>query len=226
MLKTIDAIIFDMDGVLVDSEPVHIETEKITCRAYGIKVPESAWEGFKGTTDQDMFDYIVKNFTDGKVSIDELVAHRAKTYLRVTPEKIQTMIPGALEFLKQVKEQRLKIALTTSSINEVQESIFDKFNLHAYFNVIVTADEIIKGKPDPEPYLKTVQKLQLPAGHCLVIEDSTNGILSAKAAGCIAAGITNSFSKERLCEAGADYVVNTFKELSHLLFPTIVKKRR
>jgi len=212
-MNNIKAIIFDMDGVLVDSEPVHIETEKMTLREYGINVPESEWKGFTGTTDHDMFAYIVKNFTKGNIGVDELVTHRAKTYLKMAPTKIQ-MIPGALEFLKQVKKSGFKIALTTSSTKEIQRPIFAKFNLHPYFDVIVTGDEITNGKPDPEAYLKTVEKLGIPATNCLVIEDSTNGIRSAKAAGCIAVGITTSFPKEKLQDAGADFVVDSFSELA------------
>lgn len=214
-LKNIKAIIFDMDGVIVDSEPLHMESEKITLSDFQIEAPHSEWDHFKGKTDRDMFGYIVNNFTDGTVSVTELMAHRVKIYLQIAPKRLR-MIPGALSFVKKIKQSDKKLALTTSSLKEPQGMAFDKFRLYPYFDIIVTGDEITKGKPDPEPYLKTVKKLGVPAKHCLVIEDSTNGIISAKAAGCIAVGITTSFPKERLQQAGADYVVDSFKELSYL----------
>jgi len=215
MLKNIEAIIFDMDGVLVDSEPLHEKTAKMTLREYNIEIPASEWEHFSGTTDWDMFTYIVKNFTDGNVSVEELVAHRNKTYLEVAPKKIE-MVKGAYDFIRQIRQKGLKIALTTSSTKDIQQMVFNKFHLHRYFDAIITGDEIKHGKPHPEPYQKTVKKLGIAPKNCLVIEDSTNGIKSAKAAGSIAVGITTSFPKKTLQNAGADYVVDTFQELSDI----------
>lgn len=214
--KQIKAIIFDMDGVIVDSEPLHVESEKITLSDFQIEAPHSEWEHFKGKTDKDMFEYIVNNFTDGNVSVTELMAYRVKIYLQIAPKRLR-MIPGALSFVKKVKQSDKKLALTTSSLKGLQQLVFEKFNLYYYFDVVITGDEIIKGKPDPEPYLKTVQKLQIPAKYCVVIEDSVNGIISAKASSCIAVGITTSFPREKLVEAGADYVVSSFSELSNYL---------
>lgn len=216
MLKNIDAIIFDMDGVIVDSEPLHFELEQAACRDHGIQVPLSEWDGrWHGTKVSYFFKYIINTYGNGVFSVSDLLVYKNKMYLEIAPKKLKP-IPGALEYIKKVKEREKKLALTTSSEKELQEMVFGKFNLHPYFNVIVTGDEIEKGKPDPEPYLKTVEKLGIPASQCLVIEDAVNGILSAKAAGCVTVGITTSFPAKSLHEAGADYVINTFYELSDI----------
>jgi beta-phosphoglucomutase-like phosphatase (HAD superfamily) len=83
--------------------------------------------------------------------------------------------------------------------------------------VLITGKDVVNGKPHPEPYLKAAERLGLLPQVCMVIEDSDNGIKSAKAAGCLAVGITTSFAKERLMQAGADYVVDSFSELASLL---------
>jgi beta-phosphoglucomutase-like phosphatase (HAD superfamily) len=78
---------------------------------------------------------------------------------------------------------------------------------------VITGDDIQHGKPHPEPYIKTIRALQLPAERCVVIEDSVYGIIAAKEAGCRVVGITTSFSEEKLLNAGADMVVNSFSSL-------------
>lgn len=222
--KQIKAIIFDMDGVIVDSEPLQLEIERKVCNDFNIHLPLSEWDHFKGIREKDMWEYIVNNFTDGSISASTLMEHKINSYLKIASQKVQ-LIPGAREFIKKAKKRIGKLALTTSQVQRVQQFFFNKFNLNPYFDVVTTAEGIQHGKPNPEPYLKTVEKLKIPAKNSLIIEDSDNGIISAKTAGCIAVGITTSFPKERLQQAGADYIVDTFKELSHLLFSTAVKKR-
>ena len=92
----------------------------------------------------------------------------------------------------------------------VQETVFRILDLQSYFDVVITGDHIQHSKPHPEPYLKTVEALEVPAQACMVLEDSLNGIKSAKEAGCNVTGITTSFCEAELLEAGADHVIETF----------------
>ena len=103
----------------------------------------------------------------------------------------------------------------------MQELAFSQFGLSNYFDVVVTGNDITHGKPHPEPYLKTAEKIGYSPLQCLVIEDSTNGIRSAKAAGCRAVGIATSFSSDTLLAAGADVVVQSFAELGKILFDPV-----
>jgi beta-phosphoglucomutase-like phosphatase (HAD superfamily) len=91
------------------------------------------------------------------------------------------------------------------------------FGLWPFFSAIVTSHDIVHGKPHPEPYLKTAEKLGVAPANALVIEDSVQGVRSGKAAGCRVAAITTSFPRERLLEVEADYVVDSYAELSELL---------
>lgn len=219
--NNIQAIIFDMDGVIIDSEALHIEAEKQTLKDHSIIIPDSEWQRFKGTTYEWMYQYIIDHFTDGSITAEKLVKHTEYIYLKTAAKKLK-LIPGAKEYLKIIKKTDKKVALTTSSKKRLQTLAFDKFHLHPYFDVVVTGDNIKNGKPHPEPYLKTIEKLGIPGSHCVVIEDSKNGIISAKTAGCIVVGITTSFPKNDLLKAGADYTINTFAELYDILTSSLL----
>lgn len=218
-MENIKAIIFDMDGVLVDSEPIHEKVEIQTCREFGIDLPEKKWDNFRGKKLAEIFSYLSKKYGKGDEPIDEMIERKVELYLERALKDME-MISGAGEFLEKVKEDdNFSYMLTTSGTGEQQEKILEKFGLTESFPERITAEDVVKGKPDPEPYLKSVERLSLPAENCLVIEDSYNGILSAKAAGCQACGLSSSyFSKKQLEEAGADLVISEFKELEEKLF--------
>ncbi|MBD3307579.1 HAD-IA family hydrolase [candidate division KSB3 bacterium] len=213
-MDKIDAVIFDMDGVIVDSEPLHCQAEQTIFRQYGVEAPWSEWDSFTGLTDRVIFTYIVENFTDGRYSVDELLQAKYKIFLALLADQVQP-IPGAIDFIRWTRDRYAKLALTTSSTREVQQIIFERFGLQAYFDVIITEERIQHSKPHPEPYLKTLDALQLPADTCLVIEDSLNGIRSAKEAGCRVIGLATSFPEEDLLKAGAENAVATFAALYH-----------
>jgi beta-phosphoglucomutase len=211
-----NTIIFDMDGVVVDTEHLHAEAEKWVCDKYGILVPKKEGGTFKGKTSLDIFSYIVKNFSqDNSVSAEEMIREKKKRYLEIAPERMLP-IPGAMEFLYFAKRHLEKIALVTSSSREISDMVFRKYKLGSFFDVVITGDDIQNGKPNPEPYLTAIKKLQEKASDVVVVEDSLNGILSAKNAGCNVIGITTSFSQETLIDCGADLIIHSFDELYEL----------
>lgn len=215
-MKNFKAIIFDMDGVLVDSEPLQVESERFVCKENNINIPLSEWDNFKGKTNQTIFQYIINNFTDGSLNAEELSEQKRSTYLELANSRL-SLIPGVVEFLEKVRSRFDKIGLATSSSQRVQEAVFHQFDLHKHFDALITGDMVSIGKPHPEPYQKAAERLGLDPAICIVIEDSDNGIISAKGAGCLPIGITTSFSKERLKQAGAEHVVDSFEELTQLL---------
>ncbi len=211
------AVIFDMDGVIIDSEPLHIQVEQETCQHFHLAAPESLWDGrFQGRTDLVLFEYIVANFGDGSITTEQLLAYKRDAYIQTALQQVQ-LFSGLLPFLITARSKFSKVALTTSTVAALQQKIFEKFDLGKFFDVIVTGDQITYGKPDPEPYLLTVQKLQVPAAQCIVLEDALNGIISAKKAGCATVGITNSFSWKKLQEAGADFVVENYEQILEII---------
>lgn len=217
-INEIKAIIFDMDGVIVNSEPIHEKAEMEVCCEFGMEVSKKDWDGFRGKKLEDIFSYASKKYGTGKEPIEKMIERKIELYLFYALQEVE-LVPGALEFLEEMKKnQKYSYALTTSGRKIQQDKILEKFNLNNFFEIIVTAEDVKNGKPHPEPYSITVQKLSENPNSCLVIEDSDNGILSAKSAGCQVCGITTTFSKDRLSSVGADMVVSDFFELAKILF--------
>ncbi len=215
-LQSIQTIIFDMDGVIIDSEPLHSKAGKRALDHSGIHLNlEPIQEIFKGRTDYDIFSYIVANYAPEDPNPEEQVAQlieaKAKAFYDLLDQV--PLVPDVLSFVESAKQHYGKLGLATSANRLDQQRVFDRFNLHNWFDVVIVAEDIIKAKPDPEPYQKAAQKLAISPQFCLVIEDSINGIRSAKGAGCQAIGITTSFPREELFAAGADDVIDRFDEL-------------
>lgn len=208
----ISAVIFDMDGVLTDTEELHGAVERETCAAFGIPAPPELWRGFKGLREKEIFTLLLEHAGRHDLSVDEMIREKVRRYLDAAARDAR-LVPGAAAFVRACHDHGHRIALTTSCLREVADLIIDTFSLTPYFSVITTGDEVSRGKPDPEPYALTVERLGLPPEHCAVIEDSDNGIRSARAAGCRVVGITTSFGPEVLRDAGAELVVGAFADL-------------
>ena len=215
-MAALETIVFDMDGVLIDSEPLHLEVEREVCLSFGIDVPLDEWEGFKGMAARDMYTSIIARFGDGSISAETLIESKDRLYRALFPTRVKP-VRKALEFLAWARQSFAHIGLTTSSSGKDQLMAFEQFGLHPYFDAVETGDVVEHAKPHPEPYLKTLRELGGPASTCLVIEDSRNGVRSAHAAGCRVAGFTSSFAAEVLEDAGADIVFDFFTELAEIL---------
>jgi beta-phosphoglucomutase-like phosphatase (HAD superfamily) len=210
--KTIKAVIFDMDGVLVDSESIHMESELFTCKHFGIETPLNEWENFKGKTGKETFSYLIKNYCRFALDLDEVLRFNTDKYLALSKTKLM-MFDGTLDLLKKSKRIFSKVAMATSGGPLSQAMVFDKFGFHRYFDIIITGKDIENGKPHPEPYLKAAELTGFEPEECIVVEDSVNGVLSGKAAGCKVVGITSSFPSHRLSEAGADHIFDNHQSI-------------
>jgi len=208
-----------MDGVITDTEPLHVEAELLTCRHYGFDAPRSEWVKFKGKKAEDIFAYLMATYGGGRlVPVAEIMAFKTRTYLDLAADRGIPAVPGVVDFIKRIRPVFGKLALATSSNAAIQRAIFDGLELWPFFDAVVTGDDLTRGKPDPEAYIKASAKIGLPPGDCLVIEDSDNGIRAAVSAGCGVVGITTSFPREFLLAAGADLVVDDYGELRRHLF--------
>jgi HAD superfamily hydrolase (TIGR01509 family) len=212
----IQAAIFDMDGVVIDSEPIHELSLVIASEQLGRRMSWPETKQFKGSTELDCARLLIKITGTTERDLQKIIRLRLEA-LRSHYNEVK-LVAGVLGFLEACKGAGWPIALTTSASREFQELAFEQFGLSDYFVVVVTGDDVNHGKPHPEPYLKTAEKLGRAPSCCLVVEDSTNGVRSGKAAGCPTIGIGTSFSAETLAEAGADLVVGTFPELRTALF--------
>jgi HAD superfamily hydrolase (TIGR01509 family) len=204
-------ILFDMDGVLIDSEPTHEKSIVALTAELGAAIDDQKiLDSFKGTPEQAMAVRLIEMYPNQTWSAEQIVERNIQIFASLFPEV--GLVPGAKEFLVASHAAGRNHGLATSASRSTQQLAFETFGFAPYFEAIVTGDDIHRGKPDPEPYLLAAAKLGLPAADCLVIEDSINGVRSGKAAGCIVIGITTTFSRQLLIQAGADFVVDSFSE--------------
>ncbi|MEN8116122.1 MAG: HAD family phosphatase [Bacteroidota bacterium] len=211
-LTDFDAIIFDMDGVLVDSEPFYVEVEQQNFRKLGLNVTHKEHITYQGTATDVMW-YRVKDKHGLSQSVEELVK---MTNSIVTPyfqnlELIESM-PGVSELIRFLANKNIPIAVASSSTPEVIEIILNKTGLKKYFSIVVDSQMAGSSKPEPDIFLLAAKKLGIAPEKCLVIEDSTNGIKAAKQAGmsCVAyAGPGSEFQDQNR----ADWIIKDFSEL-------------
>jgi len=207
------ALIFDMDGVLVDSEPQHKRAKEMAFQKFGIVLPESVYDSYKGRPDATVL---------GEILEERGLSHRLPEALRLKHQFFESIehgvraVPGAVEFVLWAKS-RYRMALATSATPRNRTKALSLLGIADYFEVVIDADGFQHPKPDPEIFLTAMKGLHLSATECWVIEDSVNGLRAAKAAGCAAVAITTTFDANVLSAAGADVVVDSFAELRRLL---------
>jgi len=183
-----EAIIFDMDGVLVDSEPFHTLIEKRQFALNGISVPEEEHQSYMGTASEMMWKEIQEKYKTGS-SVEELLEQNRTESIRFFAELDHIpVMDGLPETLANLQRKNYPMAVASSSFPEIIELILVKSDLKKYFRVIVSGEEAGKSKPAPDIFLLAAKKLGVSPENCLVVEDSQNGIKAARAAGmfCVA----------------------------------------
>lgn len=189
----IKAVIFDVDGLMFDTEPLFSKVQVSIAEKRGkIFTPEIKHK-MMGTKQIDGVK-ILLNELGIKENPETVLQEYVDSYKELIKKEIQPM-PGLFELLDFLEIKNIRKAVATSSMREWIDVIFDKLNLSSRFEFITTAEECERGKPDPEIYNKSTKRLGLNSSDCLVLEDSPNGIKAAKEAGCIAVAIPNEFTK-------------------------------
>lgn len=207
----ITTIIFDMNGVIIDDEAIHELAFRKVCQGFEVNLtPKLYLELCMGRTDKAGFEDIIKKFSLGNIDVNQLVAKKSQKYLEMLPNFIKSY-PGAIDKIKTLS-QDFRLALTSSSNIDEVKMVISVFKIKDFFEVIVAANDVEKSKPHPEPYLLTAEKLGEKPANCLVIEDSSNGVLSAKAAGMRCIAIATTHNKKDLTES--DLVIENFSELT------------
>jgi beta-phosphoglucomutase len=213
------AMIFDLDGVIIDTETLHARAKRIAFNRHGIRVPDRLYAEFRGRSDRDMVEQVVKTFGPVGLTPDVVLQHKHEVF-NALGKQIQ-LVPGVMEFIGAARRRFAKLAVATSATRHNQRFAFERFGLDPFFDVVITAEDIVHTKPHPEPYATAARRLGFDPDSCLVVEDSPNGIVSATDAGCVVVGITTSFGADELAKAAPDYLVGSFSELATLLrFPS------
>jgi HAD superfamily hydrolase (TIGR01509 family) len=207
------AVIFDMDGVIIDSQPYHFAVEDKMCREMGIDVSVEESHSFVGMAGEKVWGYL-KNKHALMESIEELLAfeNKARTAYFSSLENVHP-IPGVVELLKALKQHDIKTALASSSSVEVIEIFISKLRIKDYFQKIISGDAVENGKPDPDIFLHTAVALGEDPADCIVIEDSANGVKAAKDAGMKCVGFRNANSGAQDLSL-ADMVIDDFRKVN------------
>ncbi len=210
-----NACIFDFDGVIVDSEPLHAQAKQATLDHFRVGYPIRLFSDFKGRPDTAFFEFVADQLAAGLATAEEMGAYKREVYLRLF--EAVPLVTGVRAFLAAARARFDKVGLATSATRRDLGLAVRKYQLDRWFDVVITGEDTLRHKPDPEPYLRALTALCAMPGATLIVEDSPNGIRSAKSAGCTTAALTTAFAAGELCAAGADIVVASFAELGQAL---------
>jgi len=213
-LKSPSALIFDMDGVLIDSEPLHKRAKERAFQEFGIVLPESIYDSYKGRPDATMMPEVLMARGWPADRIQKLARRKNEMFDEMKHEL--AAVPGAVEFLVWAAA-RYKIALATSASTRNREATFGVLGIGDRFQVVVDSSRSLRPKPDPEVFQIAMRDLGMSPSDCWIIEDSVNGLRAAKSAGCFAVATTTTFDRDTVSAAGADAVVDSFAELQAML---------
>jgi len=207
----IRALIFDMDGVIIDSEPIQCEIAAEVLRSFGAEPDINEMYEFIGVTNQVMWP-VLKERHKLDVTVEELLErHQEYKKRRFFQEKLEP-IDGIEDLIRDASCRGLKIALATSSPKYFARHILTSTGLMPYFDAMVTADDITRSKPDPEIYLKAAEILGIDTGSCVAIEDAEHGIHAAKRAGMKVIAFANPHSGKQ-DTSRADFVVSSIRDI-------------
>lgn len=215
----LQAVVFDMDGVIVDSHPAH----------------RFAWKQFLHVLRRDVSDRELDFVMDGRKR-DDILIHflghltepQLREYGRLKNELFWQAasevapIPGVCEFIETLHTADITLAVATSASRGRTESILKRLNLLSHFGAIVTGDEVVKGKPDPSIYQLACRRIHCTPNSAVALEDAASGVRAAKSAGLRCIGISRDQPGDSLTAAGADAVLHDFVDVTLGEFHSLV----
>ncbi len=229
--SSLQAVIFDFDGVLVDSEPLHYHAFQNVLRPRGIEFSYDEYlNRYIGFDDRDAFReaYRVSGIDLSGDLLKELIESKSASFENIVRRKV-TVFPGAKELVREIAAEGVPLAIASGALKKEIDLILEKVSLISFFSVIVSADQVSKSKPDPETYVVALRALEqkLDIGHlepafCVAIEDTPAGIKSARDAGLKVIAVAHSYEPGELVEA--DCVVKNLGEVSLSTLNDVVVK--
>ncbi len=184
------AVIFDMDGVLIDSSPAHLKSWQATAARDGLTITQEQFNDFCGVTSRDIIRAVWKrDMSDEEVrALDDA---KEETYRRIVQDRFPIM-PGAVELIRALHEAGIGVAIgSAGSLENVSQTI-DRLAVAPYLDAVVHGGEILRGKPDPEVFLLAAKRMNRMPRDCVVVEDAKGGVAAAKAAGMTCIGFKSA----------------------------------
>jgi HAD superfamily hydrolase (TIGR01509 family) len=203
-----------MDGVIVDTEPVHHYAYNQHFEQLNIEVTPEMYASFTGNSTKNIFERLKIQFNLAE-EVNALVETKRNLFNDAFDSKKDLyLLDGVEDLIKDLYDNGMQLVLASSSATVTINRVFNRFGLHKYFTHIVSGEDFPKSKPHPAIFLRAAELANTPVENCIVIEDSTNGIIAAKAAGIYCIGY-DSFHSKLQDYSLADVVITDFKELSY-----------
>jgi len=214
MLKDIKAVLFDLDGTLVDSMWIWKEIDIEYLGKFGISLPEDLQSCIEGMSFSETAAYMKKRF-----HIPDSEAEMKETWNRMAWQKYTHEVPlkaGALTFLQFCREHDIKLGIATSNSKELVSAVLKALGVYDLFSAVVTGCEVERGKPWPDVYLEAARRCNESPSNCLVFEDIVPGIMAGKAAGMRVCAIEDAYSEQQkeLKMKKADYYIRDYRDIS------------
>lgn len=216
MFPTFRAVTFDLDGVLADSEPWWNQIDTKLLAEHGVSYRGEYHRNVLGVSYRIAVEFY-KNAFHMSASVEELMRRRGEIATDFFANHVG-LFPSARTTLEQLVEMKVPLAIATSSVSASALPFLNQTGIRGLFGIVVTGDEVQRGKPHPDIYLRTSKKLGISPGACLVIEDALTGVTAAKAANMRVAAIPDTrFVDPREYEKEADYVLESLLEIPALI---------
>ncbi len=203
------ALLFDLDGTLAETDPLHLPTWVDVLEPYGVEVDEEFYrESISGRNTNEIIRSLLPDLTDEE---NRSIGNAKEASFRERAAELEPL-PGLVDLVERGRRLGMKIALVTNAPEENVEAILLALQLQDFFDAVVLADEVEAVKPHPAPYKAALKKTGVPPERALAFEDSVSGIASSVAAGIPTVGITSSQAPEKLLESGAFMTAEDFTD--------------
>ena len=215
MLKNIEAVLFDLDGTLVDSMWIWRDIDIEYLGRFGIELPENLQSCIEGMSFSETAVYMKERF-----QIPDSVETMKEHWNQMTWQKYTQEVPlkeGAMEFLEHCRNNHIKLGIATSNSKELVTATLQALGISDYFDSVVTGCEVNKGKPAPDVYLMAAEKCMVSPDKCLVFEDIIPGIMAGKAAGMRVCAVADAYSAKQQAEKEklADYTIKNYYDIKY-----------
>ena len=212
----IKCVIFDMDGVIIDSEEIHKKAYYETFTSIGVNVTDDLYKTLTGSSTINAFQKLVAHF-NLDLDPEALVLNKRKRYVNFFENDPKLhLVKGVEELVKHCYDKGLTLVLASSSAMVNIDRVFNRFNLNQYFTAKISGADLTESKPNPEIFEKAAVLGKTPKENCIVIEDSDNGVKAANDAGIFVVGFKNPMAEDQTLK-NADFIINNFKRLKKLI---------